>query len=414
MKRTAEPINSHRIARILLGALAVACVPALALVDGFIAIQRGWRPENSLQRAVLAFSILVLIVILLGFLLSPCRRWFSRRAPQLWLTLGSVMFALAVCEEAVRLWFPATPLHTRPSGYRQSFTPDATELKGLSLKSNYRINSLGLRGPEPSATFLGVLCIGGTTTECVFLDDSKTWPSQLMASLNEAKSNQAIWVANAGQGSLATGHHLRFLEESPLTSQFDYVIFLTGLNDLLRSLRGLDSGDVSPPLFDRLAVLELAQRVWNGHLGMGLISDSSGTKLTLFRRLQPHTKDYVIPDLTAATAAYRRRLNELIDECRRRKITPVFLTQPVTGSVKLRRRLDLAEARNVDLLAEMIDLYNAALIDVCASRNVEVVDLSSMTGVDRYFCDHYNFSEAGAAEVARLVAEQLRAQIPVK
>lgn len=62
----------------------------------------------------------------------------------------------------------------------------------------------------------------------------------------------------------------------------------------------------------------------------------------------------------------------------------------------------------------MIEQYNRTLLDVCAQRGVDVVDLTSMTGVDRYFCDHYNFSEAGAAEVARLIAEHLRPQLAVE
>lgn len=405
--------GSGSFGQLLAASFVVALLPALILADSIQASQRGWRPENTLDRGLVALAMLTLIGVVFAVLLPPSRRWLASRCAQLWLAVASIILALFICEWAVRTWLPVAPLHTRKPGYQQTFTPDANVLKGLSPTSTYTINSLGLRGEEPQDSATGILCLGGTTTECVYLDDSKTWPQQLMLTMGSASPEEGIWVANAGQGSLATGHHLQFIEQSPLTAQFDTVVMLVGLNDLLRELRGLPTGNAAPPWFARLASLELVQRVWNGYLGMGLVADATGTKLTLLRRLQPHTQDYIAPDLTAALEAYRRRLVELIAACERKNLQPVFVSQPVTGSVKLRRRLDLAEARNVDLLAEMIGQYNRVLIDVCNEHDVQVVDLSSMNGVDEYFCDHYNFSEAGAAEFARILAESLSQRSPV-
>src|SRR5437867_1318204 len=43
-------------------------------------------------------------------------------------------------------------------------------------------NSLGFRGPEPPRDWSGsftILTVGGSTTECLFLSDGKTWTDQL-------------------------------------------------------------------------------------------------------------------------------------------------------------------------------------------------------------------------------------------
>lgn len=413
MSGDSNQTGSGSFGRLLAASFAVALLPALILADSIQAWQRGWRPENTLDRGLVALAMLTLIGVVFAVLLPPSRRWLASRCAQLWLAVASIVLALFICEWTVRTWLPAAPLHTREPGYHQTFTPDANVLKGLSPTSTYTISSLGLRGEEPKDSAKGILCLGGSTTECVYLDDQKTWPQQFMLAMSSASPDKSFWVANAGQGSLATGHHRQFLKQSPLTAQFDIVVMLVGLNDLLRELRGLPTGNAAPQWFARLASLELVQRVWNGYLGMGLVADAPGTKLTLLRRLQPHTQDYVAPELTEALEAYRRRLVELISTCERKNIQPVFVTQPVTGSVKLRRRLDLAEARNVDLLAEMIGRYNRVLIDVCNEHDVQEVDLSSMNGVDEYFCDHYNFSEAGAAELARILAESLSQRLQV-
>lgn len=412
MSRVSDQNNFVSLARLASAAFAVALLPALILAGTLQTWQRGWRPETTLDRGLIALALLALVGVVIAILLPPSRRWLAKRCPHLWLAMVSVVLALLVCEWAIRAWLPAVPLHTREPGYQQTFTPDANVLQGLAPTSSYTINALGLRGAQRPDQATGILCLGGSTTECVYLDDAKTWPQQLMQVIDNAPSSESFWVANAGQGSMATAHHIRFIEQSPLVSQFDVIVMLVGLNDLLRELHGLPSGEVEPPWFARMATLGLFQRVWNGHLGMGLVADSTGTKLTLLRRLQPLTEDYIPPDLTESVEGYRRRLVELIAACKRKNIKPVFVTQPVTGSVKLRRRLDLAEARNVDLLAEMIEAYNRTLIDVCHEHGVQVVDLSSMNGVDEYFCDHYNFSELGAAELARVLAKSLAQPSP--
>jgi hypothetical protein len=58
-------------------------------------------------------------------------------------------------------------------------------------------------------------------------------------------------------------------------------------------------------------------------------------------------------------------------------------------------------------LRKGLDLYNEQLRQVCSREHVQVIDLSSMDGRIEYFYDDYHFNEAGAREVARLVAEGL-------
>jgi hypothetical protein len=64
---------------------------------------------------------------------------------------------------------------------------------------------------------------------------------------------------------------------------------------------------------------------------------------------------------------------------------------------------------SVPLLRKGMDLFNARLVEICAELGVEVVDLSSMNGVEAYFYDDCHFTEAGAREVARLIHRRLSA-----
>jgi len=54
-----------------------------------------------------------------------------------------------------------------------------------------------------------------------------------------------------------------------------------------------------------------------------------------------------------------------------------------------------------------MDRYNAALLDVCFEMEAPCVDLSPMNGRVEFFYDDCHFNNAGAREVARILAEFL-------
>jgi len=91
------------------------------------------------------------------------------------------LLVIALAEIALHIYNPlpfrvhgnriVLPVHQR---YR--FHNDgASKLDPITIHTK---NSLGFRGPDPPTDFaeqLTVLTIGGSTTECLFLSDGKTW-----------------------------------------------------------------------------------------------------------------------------------------------------------------------------------------------------------------------------------------------
>ena len=64
----------------------------------------------------------------------------------------------------------------------QKYTISHTGAIKLDAVTHVTKNSLGFRGPEPPRDWserLTILTIGGSTTECLFLSDGKTWTDQL-------------------------------------------------------------------------------------------------------------------------------------------------------------------------------------------------------------------------------------------
>ncbi|HXD74199.1 MAG TPA: hypothetical protein VN628_10700, partial [Vicinamibacterales bacterium] len=106
--------------------------------------------------------------------------------------LGQLLLILIVFEALLHVYNPL-PFRVRgnriilPVHQHYVFTIDGTTK--LDHVVHHTKNSLGFRGPEPPKDFssrLTVLTIGGSTTECLFLSDGKTWTDEMARRLAPA------------------------------------------------------------------------------------------------------------------------------------------------------------------------------------------------------------------------------------
>src|SRR6185503_10261687 len=85
--------------------------------------------------------------------------------------------------------------------------PDPEILHGIHGPSRFRVSSLGFRGDEdPGEGALALLALGGSTTECLYLDQAEAWPALLEDELARALGRK-VWVANAGRSGRTTRDH---------------------------------------------------------------------------------------------------------------------------------------------------------------------------------------------------------------
>jgi lysophospholipase L1-like esterase len=335
----------------------------------------------------------------------------------------ALLTGLVVSEFALRWTRDWAPFHGRPPGARYEFAPDFVVLPGVQGAATESINSWGLRGgePPPRSAAYRIICLGGSTTEGCYLDDTETWPAQLQKQWKDTAS--PVWSAAAAVSDFDSGHHLRWLESSPLVAEVDCVVVLVGANDLVRAVLGLDSGWPPPPRTLRLNTIDLLQRIWNVRLEHGLLIDPEGRLLMQSRRdrsIEPPPGGWQ-PD--KLLEAYRRRLSKLCEAARSRHVRLVCVTEPVLWDDFLndeaRKRLWLArsepEPRPWDVLRpgklrEAIDLGNLALLEVCRHEQVEVVDAASaLSGIQAYFYDDYHLNEQGCATLGKILADYFAA-----
>ena len=346
-----------------------------------------------------------------------------------------------------------------PPGLKQVFMPPEDIMPGISGPSRFVANSLGIRGDEfKTSDAYRILAIGGSTTECLYLDQSETWPLLLQKYLNGTAMYHNVWVGNAGMSGKTTRHHITAMKYLPLLDmRIDMIILLIGVNDFVIRLAQHEqydsqftmksgSGQIlidetfaggSPywdaPFFKKTALWYI------GHKAKGMITDTiRGNNVAhnnvqdefgkMYVRLRQHRQDAIeirdeLPDLSSAIEEYKRNVHTMIDIAQEKSIRLVFVTQPTMWKADLPDQLDrllwlggigdFMKQTNrpyysVQALDKGMRTYNDALLKVCEERRVECLDLSSLLEKDlTVFYDDVHFNESGAEKVANAVAKYM-------
>ncbi|MEM7308289.1 MAG: GDSL-type esterase/lipase family protein [Planctomycetota bacterium] len=430
MDRRAETSKGGaRRASFVPGLLALLALPLLFLADTSLAWARGWRPPSAdllpgAFVAVFAIALASPLVPLALALSARFRAFLGARSVQLPLAAFALIGGCAASEAITRVKLDEwTRLHRRPANLEVMFRPEAQLFPGVFGDSLYRTSSEGLRGPElpERDQALRILCVGGSTTECVYLDDSESWPTLLMGAMNARDGAPPVWVGGAGISAFSTIEHVPFVERAAIVDEMDCVVFLVGFNDGGRAVvGGMEYGP--PPLWRRssLALLAFELARWRAERRLLDTLDSFGENIQLKRDLRAAAQhSEAPPELERALSEYRDRVRRLVEACHEKGVACLFLTQPV-----LYRRDLPADAEALLWLGQLepgvflgsgplrdgMDRFNVALAETCRELDVPCVDLSSMNGDPSFFFDDCHFNEAGSRRVAELLLAHLDAE----
>ncbi len=368
-----------------------------------------------------------------------------------WLALASTLLTLVVSEAALRV-LSDDRHYVWPPNLERPLNPRSDILPGVEGPSMFATNDLGMRGASFSeASDYRILTVGGSTTECYFLDQDEAWPHLLDLALDRA-TGRDISVGNVGRSGHNSRHHALqvayLLDQHPRVSM---VILMVGLNDLLLRLRRDDTFrplEAEPreyshelvrrafaqgpgryawePAYKRTEIWQLLRRTKQGVVARDQVGfqDDAGLYVRTARRERRAADSLIeeLPDLTESLADYERRLREIVALSEERGVLPVLVTQPTMWLPELDRerssllwfgrRGDTDEFYAVRALAAGISLYNDRLKQVCAESDAMCVDLAAALPKDTtMFYDDAHFNESGARAVARELAEAILAAL---
>ena len=287
-------------------------------------------------------------------------------------------------------------------------------------------NGLGFRGPDPPADFdahLTFVAVGGSTTECRFLSDGKTWPDRVAARLSE--SFESTWVNNAGLDGHSTFGHRVLLDQVLLELEPDYLLFLVGVNDVGRDDVNEYDATLDPELASlRDRVIRASELLSTVQV---LVRSLRATELGLEHLWELDlTEEPAAPvveeEIVAAVArherdlvpGYGRRLADLVRTAREAGIEPILITQPVLWS----EGPDAATGvpigplvygdQTAAMRSRVLDAYNREARRVGAAHGVLVIDAGrGMPKDSRLYYDWMHYSNAGAERMAEIVSDTL-------
>ncbi|MDY6965805.1 MAG: SGNH/GDSL hydrolase family protein [Halobacteriota archaeon] len=332
-------------------------------------------------------------------------------------------------------------------------------MPGIEGKSSFIINSAGIRGEDFSVAednTYRILTIGGSTTECLYLDQTEAWPYLLGEYLNKTADGRDVKVGNAARSGKNSRHHIMhvkyLLTEYP---DIDAIIILVGINDLGLRIRMGDQYDphfmnssgaeeemidqsfecaVSPedysssPFYERTNIWRFAvtlyRRLSYQEAETIVVQDRAGEWYLKERQKRMNATEILEepPDLFLALEEYDRNINSIIDLADDRSVRVIFMTQPTLWRSGLTQdEMDLmwfgddgnGSYYSVQALNTSMERYNERLLETCSYRGIECIDLADQLPQDAtVFYDDAHFNENGARLVASNIADYLNTTEP--
>ena len=348
------------------------------------------------------------------------------------LVVMGIVFAFVLLEVLLRM--VGNPFGFRIKGdeiilpVHRQYEIHNTEIDELDEYIFHQKNSLGFRGAEPAEDFesyLSIIAIGGSTTECFYLSEGQTWIDQLGLKLGENFS--PFWINNAGLDGHSTYGHNILLDDYISKLQPHVAIFLVGANDMGLEKIGVEDSRVQVNSLNLLGLIKSASKysevvalsfnlarffaTQDKELAHGDFDLSSLPQLELSqaereKEIEYHRQNFLAP--------YEERLVALVTKSREIGIEPVLITQPalygfgfdpLTG-------IDLARisVRDVDGETQwaILELYNGVTKQVGHQNDVHVIDLANQLPKDSaYYYDALHFTPQGAEQVAEIIYAEL-------
>ncbi|MEW6072312.1 MAG: GDSL-type esterase/lipase family protein [Planctomycetota bacterium] len=388
----------------------------------------------------------------------PARR--PGRAARLAVAAAAALAALLAGEVLLRAGLDTAAWRLRPPGLRQTFHPSPETMPGVAGPSRFEIDCLGFRGEEPDpAARYRILALGGSTVECLYLDQDEAWPALVQARLRAVAPALLPQVFNGGTSGRTTRDHAvqvpRLLAQHP---EIDLVLLVPGVNDLALFLAqgpAYDPGFLARPgaeesllphAFARVPLSVPTGEPWWRRTGWWRLAalakdrlapppraqDESGAVYARWRVHRAGASDLraALPDLAPLLDELRCNLAAIADRCTAAGRRLVLATHPAVwapdlppatrsllwmGGVGPFQEEPGAAYYTPEALAAGLAAVNGAIAGLAAARNLECLDLAGALGADpALFYDDVHLNEAGARRAAEVVADFLLARPPFR
>src|SRR6266436_2871215 len=298
----------------------------------------------------------------------------------------------------------------------------------------YQRDAMGFRGAGVDPARVGIVTIGGSTTNQLYLREEATWQAVLERSLRQAGHD--VVVANAGidgQSTLGMIADLDLWFPNVPHLKPHLVLAYIGINDVYKT--GPARADIAGKtvarqiLRDSLQFSSFKRAIEERSALVRLWTTIVGTVQARRARLDHHARDFARAQWTdqpaqpvwrpeqleANLAAFKDRLVRVDELIERLGAVPVFVTQ-TRGDYRLEngRLVGIAEAggpNGVDQ-GRALARFNAVTMEVCRDRHVTCLDLATeLRFGEGDFYDYEHNTPQGAEKIGKWLAGKLSGRL---
>lgn len=295
-------------------------------------------------------------------------------------------------------------------------------------KYRLRIDANGFIMPsgQYSDPDLSVIFLGGSTTECMYMDEDVRFPCQA-GRLMEQHYGLRVNAANAGKAGNNSLHSINILINKILPLRPDIVVMMHNINDLIILLFEKSYWNSNPRKAPLVAVesslrnsLDEASAVVRDAVIPNLyraVSDISQRVLgrqrpTEFRGIEGHKITF---QRSSLLQDFQANLLTFIEICRNWEIVPVLMTQanrftepPDPFVARLMGRLEREHGITYGEFKELFDLLNEQIRLTGRQHQVLVIDLARAVpqGKD-YLYDTVHLTAAGSRLASQVICRDL-------
>jgi hypothetical protein len=310
----------------------------------------------------------------------------------------------------MRLQFPKNHLPYTDNVFTKTYKIDIDENGFIKPSKKYA-------DPDLSIVFLG-----GSTTECMFMDEENRFP-YVVGAILEQETGKKINAYNGGLSGNNSLHAIDLLVNKVVPLKPRVVVFMENINDLstlLYEKTYWNRNNVRAPL-ETLVKGKLVGKLLKEMFIPNLNEAYRNLTKSLFGKEEDEFAQARRKKLSVDQAGFAREfamnLQIFIDICRDRGITPVLMTQanrikgdpdPVVAAYIGRYGQDTGISYRD--FKELYDLFNDTIREVGRKNGVMVIDLAHDVPPDKeHLYDMVHFNDAGSRYAAGIIAARLQA-----
>lgn len=317
-------------------------------------------------------------------------------------------------------------------------------LPGVSGENTFSTNNMGFRGddlhaPKPVREYR-IFMVGGSTTECFYLDDSQAIHRVLQDALKRKFQAIEVKVYNAGKSGDGLPDHISMIVHRIVHLQPDMIVVFAGVNDLTRAIYHYDYLHYVAERRQQVSLLtmldsastefQIGRRV---HSLMGRIAPQQPAQtleqipqLSNYREKVRLRKSVAVSEMRPRVdpEAYRLNLTTIVGILHAHGIQPVFMTQPSTWNSDDQTIKEwqwmlyrFGTTYRDGFMDEALETLNGVMRQISTRFGVPLLDLArQMPKTSAFFYDDVHFNVQGARfageGLARLLLTQNLVRVP--